>query len=82
MKVPTLSRGSGRSLVVPLALAASVLLLSASSVSAQSTGVIRGVVTAGGSGAPLPDVQVYIVGSRRGGVTNDAGRFVINGRRE
>ena len=79
MKVPSLVRGSRWSLTISLACVASLVLVPPSSAYAQSAGVVRGKVTADGSGTPLPDVQVYIVGSRRGGVTNEAGRFVIVG---
>ena len=63
-----------------LALAGEALALGAPvAVWAQATGVIRGTVTEGATGSGLQEVQVFIVGSRRGGVTNRAGRYMILG---
>ena len=44
---------------------------------AQATGVIKGTVVDAAAGTGLTDVQVVIVGLRRGAVTSDGGRFVI-----
>ena len=63
------------STLIPAALA---LLVSASVAHAQATGVIRGTVVDAGGSAALAEVQVYVVGSRRGTVTSESGRFVIS----
>lgn len=62
-----------------LALAAAVAALTVvpSAARAQATGVVRGTVTDAGAGTGLTDVQVSIVGLRRGAITTEGGRFVI-----
>ncbi len=45
---------------------------------AQATGRVRGRVTESGTGAPLSDVQVLVVGTNRGGVTGGDGRYIID----
>jgi TonB-dependent SusC/RagA subfamily outer membrane receptor len=65
--------------VLALAGGALGLLAAAPDARAQATGVIRGNVSEGTTGSALADVQVFIVGSRRGSVTNRAGRYVITG---
>jgi len=63
-----------------LALAGGALALGTSTAAqAQATGVVRGTVTEGATGSTLQEVQVFIVGTRRGSVTNRAGRYVIAG---
>jgi TonB-linked SusC/RagA family outer membrane protein len=62
-----------------LAGGAVALIVSASGANAQATGVVRGTVTESATGSGLSDVQVFAVGSRRGSVTNRAGRYVITG---
>ena len=62
-----------------LAGGAVALIVSASGANAQATGIVRGTVTESATGSGLSDVQVFAVGSRRGGVTNRAGRYVITG---
>jgi TonB-dependent SusC/RagA subfamily outer membrane receptor len=44
---------------------------------AQQTGTVTGNVTDGQSGAVLPSVQVYLVGTGLGTLTNADGRFLI-----
>lgn len=46
---------------------------------AQSAGTIRGTVTDSANLRGIPGVQVSVVGSARGAVTNDAGQYVIRG---
>ena len=57
-----------------------VLILSgASPLEAQSTGRITGVVTDSASDRPVGDVQVSVVGTRIGAMTDAQGRYTING---
>jgi TonB-linked SusC/RagA family outer membrane protein len=44
---------------------------------APATGRITGIVLDSASGRPLTAVQVLVAGTRLGGSTNDAGRFII-----
>lgn len=44
---------------------------------AQATGTVTGSVVDAGSGQPLAGVQIYIVGTTRGGLTNQEGRYLI-----
>ena len=61
-----------------VAVAATALaLLGAGGVAAQATGGVAGSVTDSTTRQPVPGVQVTIVGSSRGSVTDDAGRYVI-----
>src|SRR4051812_14404571 len=46
---------------------------------AQGAGIIRGTVTDSASNRGIPGVQVNIVGTTRGAVTNDAGQYQIRG---
>lgn len=64
-----------------LALAGGVLALGTpvATARAQATGVVRGTVTEEATKSALQDVQVFIVGTRRGSVTNRAGRYMISG---
>src|SRR5437868_8790947 len=55
------------------------LIVFTSGAHAQATGVVRGTVTEAATGSGLSDVQIFVVGSRRGSVTNRAGRYVISG---
>ena len=64
----------GRMSSVLLALA---LMPFASPVEAQQTGRITGQVTDAQSGAPLAEVQVYIVGANQGALSRADGRFLI-----
>ena len=65
---------------LPAALTASLfaLVVSATSVAAQQS-AIAGTVTDAGSGQPLPDVQVQVIGAPGpgGSVTNRAGQFRV-----
>src|SRR5690242_9339967 len=78
MAIPSPWRGSRLSLgvLVPAAIA---LLGGASVARAQATGVVRGTVVDASGSAPVAEVQVYVVGLRRGTITSEAGRFVITG---
>ena len=62
-------RATGAALV--LALLTAVPLL------AQQTGQVTGTVTSRATGQPLPDVQVTVVGTGLGQLTNQDGRFLI-----
>ncbi len=53
------------------------LLAGAGSVAGAQTGRITGVVTDSASSRPVGDVQVYVSGTRLGGVTDRDGRFTI-----
>src|SRR5688572_19777752 len=46
---------------------------------AQSTATVTGVVTAADTKAPLPGVNVYVVGTSRSAITAADGRYVITG---
>jgi TonB-linked SusC/RagA family outer membrane protein len=63
---------------VAACVSAAVLVL-ASSASAQSTGRISGVVTDSASDRPISEVQVFVVGTRIGAVTDAEGRYTITG---
>lgn len=69
--------------LLPLTLAVALLaaLSVTTAVSAQepATGRIVGTVTDSASGQPLSAVAVSVAGTRLGGVTDDAGRYSING---
>lgn len=45
----------------------------------QTTGTVTGQIIDQGSRRPLADVQVVVVGTQRGGITNQQGRFTITG---
>jgi carboxypeptidase family protein len=55
-----------------------MLLLMASPGIAQDAGNISGIVTDAVSQTPIPSAQVQIVGTTRGVVTGDDGRFRIS----
>jgi TonB-linked SusC/RagA family outer membrane protein len=55
------------------------VLALASSAHAQTGGRITGTVTDSGTGRPLPSVQVLVVGTRLGAMSDDAGRYSIGG---
>ncbi len=61
-----------------LAGAAAFLLASPPVVHAQSTGRITGVVTDSATDRPVSDVQVLVVGTRIGAITDAEGRYTIN----
>jgi TonB-dependent starch-binding outer membrane protein SusC len=46
---------------------------------AQAAGAIEGTVAVAGTGAPLPDATVSVVGTTRGARTDEAGKFRIPG---
>jgi len=46
---------------------------------AQSTASISGIVADSATGRPIPSVQVLVVGTSRGAVTDDVGRYTIRG---
>ncbi len=50
-----------------------------STAAAQQTGTVRGTVSDSSTGRPLSGVQVVVVGSSLGALTNDAGAYVVNG---
>ncbi len=56
-----------------------MLLMTAAMTAAQQTGDITGRVTRAGTAVPLQGVQVQIVGTERGALTDGQGRFVIPG---
>lgn len=83
MRIPGFRWRSPAHREAALGIAAVVLLLGAalSPAGAQATGTIRGTVIDVASGAPLNDVQVYVLGSalRRGSLTSGDGHFTISG---
>jgi TonB-linked SusC/RagA family outer membrane protein len=62
-------------------IAGALLVSIASAVRAQDAGTITGRVTDATSSAPVPSAQVQVVGTTRGAVTGDDGRFRIAGIR-
>lgn len=62
-----------------LAAAAALVLTVTASAAAQATGRITGVVTDSATDRPVSDVQVVVVGTRIGGVTDAQGRYTITG---
>jgi len=65
-----------RSSVVGLIAAA---FLAPAMAAAQGSASIGGIVTDSASGRPIPSVQVVVVGTTRGAVTDDEGRFALRG---
>lgn len=47
--------------------------------SAQGSASISGTITDSASGRPVPSVQVVVVGTTRGAITDDAGRYALRG---
>ncbi|HEY0971057.1 MAG TPA: TonB-dependent receptor [Gemmatimonadales bacterium] len=62
-------------------LAAAMLAASGAgaSAAAQQSGTVRGTVSDSSTGRPLSGVQVVVVGSSLGAVTDDAGVYVVSG---
>jgi TonB-linked SusC/RagA family outer membrane protein len=58
--------------------ALSALLLLPGLLQAQGGGTITGQVTATGTQEPLTNVQVFVVGTQRGGLTDQRGRYLIS----
>lgn len=65
-----------RGMAVAALAAVALLGIPSGGVEAQETGQISGVVT-DPAGAPLSDVQVYVVGLQIGGLTRANGRYVV-----
>jgi len=78
MKIP-LPRRDRRLATKSLLCSSIAFIFSTTSAFAQSTGAVRGTVTDAGGSAPVGQVQVYVVGTRRGTVTQENGRFLITG---
>lgn len=59
--------------------AVSVFMLSTSGakIAAQATGTIRGTITDAATGAALSDVQITVVGTRRGTISGTDGRYSV-----
>jgi TonB-dependent starch-binding outer membrane protein SusC len=62
-----------------LLLAAVTMAIGAETVEAQGTGTIRGTVREAGTDRPLSGVQVSVVGTNRGSLTNATGGYLIAG---
>lgn len=60
-------------------LAVAAAFIAAMPAAAQGTATISGTITDSTTGTPVPAVQVVVVGSTRGAVTDDAGRYAIRG---
>src|SRR5690348_18466536 len=58
---------------------AALIAVSPLALLAQQGGVLTGRVTDAGSNAPIPNVQVMVVGTTRGTYTGDDGRYRIAG---
>jgi Carboxypeptidase regulatory-like domain len=56
---------------------AAAAVLAAGAAGAQGVGTVQGRVSDAASGRPLPDVQVVVVDTRLGAVTNAQGEFTI-----
>ena len=65
-----------RSSVVGLVAAA---FLAPAIAAAQGTASISGTVTDSASGRPIPSVQVVVVGTTRGAVSDEQGRYAVHG---
>lgn len=68
----------GTARVTALAVAALLAPWLAGSAWAQQQGTVRGTVSDSSTGRPLAGVQVVVVGTARGAVTNDAGVYVLS----
>ncbi len=73
-----MSRTSVRSLSAWLAMLA-VVMLSATELTAQQAGTIRGRVIEAATQRPLSGVQVVVEGAERGALTNASGAYIIVG---
>jgi TonB-dependent SusC/RagA subfamily outer membrane receptor len=60
------------------ALSLGLLLASTTAAQAQQA-IVTGRVTEAGAGQPVPDVQVFIIGTTLGALTNQDGRYTIRG---
>ena len=69
--------GLQRALGRVAAIVAVSLVLVAQPAAAQQTGTITGLVTDGGTSAGIPSVQVYLVDTGLGTLSNASGRFLI-----
>lgn len=67
-----------RAVMAP-ALALLLLLRFTAGVNAQEEGTVSGTVVDAATGAPLEGVQVYIVGTQIGSLTDAEGRFLLQG---
>lgn len=61
------------------ALALALTTIAPAVLTAQGTGRIRGRVTDADDKSALPSVQISVVGSNAGGVSNATGQYIING---
>jgi TonB-linked SusC/RagA family outer membrane protein len=60
------------------AMAIAVLLSGTAAAQAQQS-IVTGRITEAAGGQPIPDAQVYIIGTNLGGLTNQDGRYTIRG---
>lgn len=65
------------SLVRATVVSAALLLISPDALAAQASGTVRGRVVETGSQQPVADVQISIVGTTLGGITNASGEYVV-----
>jgi TonB-linked SusC/RagA family outer membrane protein len=70
---------SAHSMHIQRGAAAALLVLCAGAwpLAAQTTGSVRGTVTDAKFGTGVPDVQVFVSGTRRGSITDANGRYTI-----
>ena len=68
---------SNNSRLLPLAAVAALVAPAVGAQQPAATGTITGTVTEQGTNAPLAAVQVNVVGTTRGAITNDAGVYRI-----
>lgn len=64
---------------VGVAFVALAAALAPSRASAQTSGSVTGQVVDRNTRQPVPDAQIFVAGTQRGTVTNQQGRFTING---
>ena len=55
------------------------LLLASTTAARAQQAIVTGRVTEAGAGQPVPDVQVFVVGTTLGALTNQDGRYTIRG---
>jgi protocatechuate 3,4-dioxygenase beta subunit len=65
--------------LLPLAAAVALVAPAAGAQQPAATGTITGTVTDRGTNTPLAAVQVQVVGTTRGAITNEAGVYRILG---
>ena len=70
---------SNRRLIVATLAVFAASALAPPSLAAQSSGTIRGAITSASNSAPVAGAQVFVVGTRLGGVSGTDGRYSFSG---